>query len=434
MKIDAPVNGNYAAVVVVLGKFLPLDGCDSIQATIIFNNQVIVGKDSKIGDVVLFFPLETALSQQFLSANNLYRDSELNADKDKKGFFEKHGRIRCVKLRGFKSEGFAIPLDSLKFIDFPYQGLEIGDTFDKLGEIEICKKYVSYQKPQKEGKQKGRQPRLEDSIVDGQFRLHYDTENLRRNIQHIDPDDLISISSKWHGTSVVISKILVKKELKWYEKIASRFLDINNKAYGLTYSSRRVIKAVNGVRKNIDKNYYSDDIWGAVAREVEAQIPNGFTLYGEIVGFTSEGSPIQDKYHYGCLPKGHKFSVYRVTLTTLDGLVLELSWPQMKEFCQKYGLHTVIEYYYGKAQELFSFNHKDVREWQDEFLAFLEKTYVENQKCLYNKNQVWAEGIVVRKDSLHESTAFKQKSFQFLAEESKFLDKGEVDIETAETL
>jgi RNA ligase len=192
---------------------------------------------------------------------------------------------------------------------------------------------------------------------------------------------------------------------------------------------------VNGVKKNIDKNYYSDDIWGAVAKEVEEQVPNGFTLYGEIVGFTSEGSQIQSEYHYGCLPKQHKFFVYRVTLTTSEGLVVELPWLQMGDFCKKYGFDPVETFYYGKASDLFPKTvGMDLYNWRDGFLKFIEETYVNGRKCKHHKGKVPAEGVVIRKDGLSESEALKSKSFEFLEKESKILDKGEVDIETAETL
>ena len=93
-------NQNYNATVVEIKTLIPLENCDNVQVTLIMGNQVVVGKNIKIGDIGLFFPVETALSEQYLSSNNLYRNKELNDDKTKVGYFEENRRIRCVKFRG----------------------------------------------------------------------------------------------------------------------------------------------------------------------------------------------------------------------------------------------------------------------------------------------------------------------------------------------
>lgn len=102
--------------VVEIKTLIPLDNCDNVQGAIIFGNQIIVGNDTKIGDIGLYFPVETQLSSEFCSSNNLYRKAELNVDPEKKGYIEENRRIRCVKFRGNKSEGFFIPLNSLDYI------------------------------------------------------------------------------------------------------------------------------------------------------------------------------------------------------------------------------------------------------------------------------------------------------------------------------
>ena len=114
MKFEKPKNPNYAATVVKLDQFVKLDNCDNVQAAIIFSNSVIVGKNCQAGDVGLFFPVECALSHEFLSNNNLYRHSQFgNIDATKTGFFEQNRRIKAMRFRGNKSEGFWIPLSSL---------------------------------------------------------------------------------------------------------------------------------------------------------------------------------------------------------------------------------------------------------------------------------------------------------------------------------
>lgn len=433
LQIEAPVNPNYCATVVGLKQFVDLDNCDNVKSALIFGNSVIVSKSSQEGDLGLFFPVEVQLSPEFLGQNNLFRKAEWgNAKADEKGFFEQHGRVKAVKFRGHKSEGFFIPLSSLSYLSgLPL--LTVGASFDKFGEHEICRKYVVKTGHKGASTKQARQPRLEDSIVDNQFRFHFDTENLRRNVYKIQPNDYISITDKWHGTSVVIGKVLTRRNLNFIERAARKLgIRVQDSAYGLVYSSRRVIKAVNGQEKAAN-HYYSEDIWGIVAREVEDKIPNGFTLYGEIVGYTPEGSPIQTGYHYGCEVGGHKFLVYRVTLTTLDGQVVELAWPQMKEFCVKYGVDHVKEMYYGKAQNISENMPPQEQHWHENFLARLQQQYSRDQDCPYNEDMP-AEGVVLRVDRLNDCAAYKLKNFRFLEHESKMLDRGTVDIETEEVV
>jgi hypothetical protein len=447
MTLVPPKNSNYAATVVSVkeGSLIPLPNCENVQHCLILGSLVIVSTDTRVDDVGLFFPVECALSEEFLSNNNLYRSkvsqdypSKGNVDPSKSGFFEQHGRVKCMRFRGHKSEGFFIPMNSLLYILGDLQQgqaltLKEGDTFDTLGDHEICRKYVPKgNRGQSNTQTKGRQPSLEDSIKEGQFRFHSDTTNLRRNIHKLNPDDYISVTDKFHGTSVVSGRLAVKRNLNWFEKLLKRFgVQILEDTYGLVYSSRRVIKGVNGVAKGGSNHYYTSDIWGAVAKELDEKIPDGFTLYGEIVGYTSDGSPIQGGYHYGCAVGQHKYLVYRITTTNASGRVIELSWLQLLEFAKKYGIEPVPTLYYGKARDLFPELDTE-HHWHDAFLASLEKKFVYDQDCPYNDRGTPAEGVVLRIDRLEEAESFKLKCFRFLEQESKSLDKGTLDIETQE--
>ena len=191
MKINKPKNSNYAAVVIEIKTLVQLEGCDFVQAAIIFGNQVIVSKDIKVGDIGLYFPLECQLSHEFVSNNNLYRHPELNVDQNKKGYFDDNRRIKCVKFRGHKSEGLYMPLSSLEFIVFKQSeekfpklswipselGIVLGLEFDELNGIEICKKYIV--QPQKthtsRNSPKIKKGSMKSKLVEGQFRFHDDT-------------------------------------------------------------------------------------------------------------------------------------------------------------------------------------------------------------------------------------------------------------------
>jgi hypothetical protein len=452
-----PKNINYCATVVKLEKFVPLlkgeggkQNCDNVKAAIIFGNSVIVSKDTEPGSIGLFFPVETALSEDFLRNNNLYNKSDLNLDNTKKGYFESHGRIKAVKFRGHKSEGFWIPIESLNYIP-NLEDPKLGDQFDQIGDDVICFKYVPKTNRSTKvgvpGQKKQKKP--QDRIVNGQFAFHVDTAQLKRNIHRLHPKNLITISDKWHGTSAIYANILVQRELNWLERLLKKWnwIQIQETEYGFVTSSRRVIKEVTGKVHTNTQHFYDVDIWSKVGEEIKDLIPKGYTVYGEIVGYVNDHKMIQKGYHYGCQPGTHQFLVYRVTFTNPDGKVIELSHKQLTEFCKKVGLETVKCLYYGFAKDFGSIRTKilankllegrmpeeSLENWQQYFLEDLQKQYVYDQMCSYNNNEVPAEGIVLKVETTFEPEVYKLKSFKFLEWETKELDKGEVDLETEQS-
>jgi len=236
-----PQNENYAAIVVEIKTIVPLAKCDFVQAAIIMGNQVIVSKDVMIGDLGLYFPLECALSSQYLSANNLYKKSELNSDTEKKGYFDENGRIRCVKFRGHKSEGLFMPLDSIAFATSEkLENFKVGDCFDEINSTPICNKYIikvnkvsnpSISKSNKIAK------KHESKLIENQFRLHTDTGMLYKNLHRINPDSLIQITYKMHGC-VSEDTIINTDEGDYNIKyIVDNKLSVNIKAFDIENNS-----------------------------------------------------------------------------------------------------------------------------------------------------------------------------------------------------
>jgi len=430
MKINKP-KSDYSATIVVINKLVALENCDNVQHAIIMGNSVVVGNDTKEGDIGLFFPVETQLSPKYLSYNNLYKKEELNQDNAKKGYFDINGRIKCVKFRGNKSEGLFMPIKSMVNLGFDAEDFTEGMEFDEVNGVEICKKYVikvQYSKGTGNGK-KAKQPK-ETKLIDDQFRFHTDTSQLYKNLHHINPEDVIQVSYKMHGTSGISSKVLCKRKLNIFEKVLNWIgIAILILKYDYLYSSRKVIK-------NPDLNpnanhYYGVDIWGLADAKLREYLNNGMTLYYEVVGYTPGGSAIQGKYDYGCNTGEFEIYIYRITQTSSDGAVFEYSSQQVKEFCALKGLNSVPELFYGKANELYSDNRLTLSNWREGFLNEL-KTRYNDKDCYMCSTKLPEEGCVVRKDGL-EIEAFKCKSAKFYLWETKQLDKGVVDIESEES-
>lgn len=428
MKLKPPINKNYCATVVVLDKFVDLPNCDNVKHAIIFGNSVIISKEMELGEIGLYFPIETKLSHIFLKSHNLYRKPELNFDGVTKNYFEESGRIKCMKFRGHKSEGFFIPMKNLDVVIRNY-GLKIGDEFDYLDTLPICEKYVIKTKQEFTGKGSGKADVRISRIVNDQFRLHVDTSNLRKNITMISSTDIISLTYKLHGTSFVVGNVLVKEKLSFFEKVV-KWLGANIKltGYDTLYSSRRVIK--NEYETKTNNHYYGYDLWAEIKKKLDPFLLKGITLYGEAVGYLESGEMIQKDYDYGAKPNEFNIYIYRITMTNEDGKVIEFSWGQVKDYCKKFGINHVPELYYGLAGKLFPIS--EVNHWNEMFLKMLEEHYLEKD-CYMCTNKVPLEGIVVKVDKTFDCEPYKLKSFKFLERESKQLDTGIADIESQQS-
>lgn len=442
--ISEKANPNYLAKFVEISNIRKHPNADRLQVTTIDGNDVITGTDIKVGDNVVYFPLECAINKDFLSATNSFEDKELNFEKDKKGFFNSKGRVRAVKLRGQPSMGYIVPVDvlfnwvnaitasSTNIYSSAYANREF-DCFNNGDKpVIVCKKYINKQEKidrnkEKQANQKYKAKKVE-KLIDNQFRLHCDTPQFGKNLFKFSPSDTIAITHKLHGTSGVFSKVLCKKKLTWYQKLFKKVgINIVDTHYDSVYSSRKVIKNKNYSDQEVTGGFYGEDIWGVVAKELDPFIEQGMTLYCEIVGYLESGKMIQPKYDYGCEEGKHDTYVYRITTTMPNGTVYEWSTPQIIEWCLKKGVKHVPLYYIGTAKDLFPTLDVD-NHWQDDFLIKMKETYLEKVDpiCV---NTVPDEGVCIRREGLEIDT-YKLKSFAFLQHESAELDAGTVDIES----
>lgn len=430
LSISKDANTNYLAKVVEIKELKKHPNADKLQIAIIDFQEVIVGMDTKVGDTYIFFPLESQINAEFLSYTNSYAHANLNRiiDDEHKGFFDDKGRVKAIRLRGQKSMGVLFPTASLQ--DWAGEDDledEIGTEFDTVDNTILLKKYiVPVRNSGLTNKQLGKKPRI-SRLVEGQVHLHTDTESLLKNMDRINPEDYISITYKVHGTSFWVSNVLVKKKLKLYEKILKTIrVNIKDTESDFVYGSRKVVK--NEFETSHKEHYYEYDLWGDIKDELKDKIPQGYTLYGECLGYTKNGGYIQKPYDYGCEQGQKKLMIYRITLTNEKGLVYNLSTLEIKEFCDRYGLEYVPLFYYGKASGLGHFDIK--HHWQEDFINTLQDKYTEKD-CYLCKNKVPEEGIVLRKESGFQFETYKLKSFKFLEYETKLLDEGVVDIESS---
>lgn len=310
MKITLEKEANYSAQVVTLSTFQAIPGADRIQHAEIFGCKVIVAKALTAGTRGIFFPVECQISPKFLAENNLFGHAEKNVDSKAKGFFEDNGRVRAVRMRGAASEGFFISLENA--VVFGQSGTALtgqGKAFDTVDGQWLCRKYI----PQGQKRtaapigKKGVGPRRESRLIQNQFRLHADTPQLGRNLERIQPDSIIHVSNKVHGSSFVVGNVLTKKRLTWWQKFLNRVGgQVSDQQYGIVFSSRTVVKNQyfdDARNQRVQQSgYYGEDLWGEVAKQIGPKLPEGYTVYGEVFGYTSGGKAIQKGYAYGCRP------------------------------------------------------------------------------------------------------------------------------------
>lgn len=431
---------NYAATVVKLPPKQAVVGLDKLCKVTVFGNDVLTQKDTDENQLFLFFPAECAISAEYLSKNNEFRESTLNEDQSQTGYFEPSGRVKAIKFKGVISTGYIAPITSI----FPLFGNKIsellpGDEFTDIDGVNICRKYIpkhTYTQGQGGAKESKYNKKLKrfDKLVPNQFRFHNDTSHLAKNLHLFNPDDIIAITDKWHGTSAVFGNVLINTQQTWFQKLAAKLVlpsirkHLIFKDYDYIYSSRSVVKN-QYINKEQGLGYYGEDIWAIVNKELEGKIEQGVILYGEIVGYLPSGKAIQSKYDYSCAPSEHKFLIYRITYTKPNGEVIEYSWQQIKEYAKKYSIEHVKELYFGKMLNILP-NMDECTEENDqaEFFKVISGVFLEGD-CTHCKNKVPAEGICVRIDGKPNYSTFKLKSKRFLEHETKAIDKGEVSME-----
>lgn len=443
MKYDTIKNPNYVATVIKVGALADLEGLDNLKALQVFGMQSLVPKDVKVGDVGVLFSTEVQLSEEFARENNLHRHTNLNVDPSvTTGYLEDSRRVKAIRLRGHRSDSLFMPLDSFKYLGLKPENFTVGDVFDSINGKEICRKY-QIKEP---GVAKGPQPRVRrvDLKV---FPMHIDSENYWRNADKIPANAPVVVTQKLHGTSVRYGKVLVADEPKWYQKIAAKlgFKVGATNSYKFVVGSRMVVKSIDFEAESAGKeHWYAEDLWSQYAHdaELDALIPDGYIVYGELVGFTPDGKPIQKDYTYDLnspvtvskdplvTSKYAELYVYRVAVTTPSGGVIDLSWPAVKAFCAGLGIKTVPEMTTVMHRD-FTANDWTDRQYYEDWCVVPE--FVDGPVPLSDKKTV-DEGVCVRYDGPNGIYILKAKSPIFLGHETKMLDVGAEDVEAEEAV
>jgi hypothetical protein len=421
MKLREPVNAEYSATIIVVKTVVPLKGRDRIVGMPMMGTQSIVGLDTQPGDIGILFPAGTQLSQGYCRENNLMRTSALNRDETKRGYLEDSRRVKAVKLGVHRSDALFMPLESLAEFGIKLGDLSEGDTFDHIGDQEVCRKYVV--RHQKGSGGNGR-IKLEPSKKRAEKKYipeHFSTTNYFRVEGMVDGSKRAVITQKLHGTSVRVANMLVERKLSLFERLRKKFkLPVLEMEYAVVCGSRRVIKDVNNPNQI---HYYGVDLWSEWGGFIGATIPKGFVVYGEIIGWKDVDSPLFKDYTYNVPPGQRRLYIYRIAQVNEDGVSADLSWDAVKEFCNINELHHVPEL---EHVDMHEFNANN---WID--LAVRGFSDISQDAVPLSEGGAGDEGVCIRIEGIVPQI-YKIKSPAFVMHESKAMDNEQVDIEEAQ--
>ena len=434
--------------VVEIKELRPHTNADKLQLATFFGETVVVGLDTKIGDIGIYFPCDLQLSEEYCDANDLCRKRADGTDGN--GYLERDKRnIKAISLRGEKSYGLYAPLESLTFTGVDLTTLKVGDPIEIVNGTPICQKYIPRHNRRNQSCNTGNRTHKKKIPVAPLFAEHADTEQLAYNLSAFKPGDEIEITLKMHGTSGRTARLPV---LKGYRRtLLDRILHRDGTPIyedGYVSGTRRV------VLDDYSGGFYGDNSFREKhSKFFEGKLHKGETVYYEIVAFTDDGTPIMGRakvpkeaqteygkemvFHYGCNPEGeilkygedehgtfaipvkvpkNDMYVYRMTLTTDEGYVVEYTPDMMRRRCEEMGVKTVplFEKFiipHNEAELGLYHDHCEMPIDAGEWVKMKAEKYYDGPDPI-GKTHV-REGVVVRIVNRPKFTAFKHKNFLF---------------------
>lgn len=406
----------YEAFITRIKDIRKHSNADRLNVGTCFGNNVIIGLDTKENELGIYFPTDGKLGLEYATKNNLVRIKDENGN-NIGGYLDPDKRhLTAIKLRGEKSDGLFMPLESLNdFCDI--KSLKEGDKITILNGVVICEKYIpsGRRHHSQNTNSKSKNKKLpKEKISYPLFEEHIDTSQLAYNMHQFKEGDICYITLKMHGTSGRTSFTL-EENLK-RQNFIQRLFKIKNKV-------KKNWKYISGTRrvvlKNYDSGFYGDDNFRLKWHNFFVdKLQKGETVYYEILGYTHGTQLIMSecnnkktndkefikqygettKFTYGCNEGENIVFVYRMTMTNEDGYVCEYPTELTKLRCEQIGINFVPIF------DKFIFTtQEDLMERVNKFVDGADpigKTHIR-------------EGIVIKIENKQKFSAYKHKNFNF---------------------
>ncbi len=407
----------HEGIIAKVDKIIPIDGADRVQIVMVLGEYCVVGKDITEGYVGVLFPADLQLSEEYCRLNNLHRDSALNDDPTKKGFFDKNRKVRAQKFLKVNSTAYFTSLESLSYTG--KTDWSVNDRFNDINKHHICKRFESDELKRKKSNMQNSNARKQDEIP--LFLKHMDTDNFAHNVHKIQEGALLSFHSKRHGTSGRYGYLPMNLELPKWKKFINKYIPLFP-----TEKYEYVVGTRNVVLKNPEKEGFhgSESFRFSIMEDLKPHLQKGMCVYGEIVGNVNGSSVMPphsisvlknkqytekygDKilYNYNCKEHEYKFFIYRITMVGTDGVVYEFDQQRMEKWCKDRGLGCTLE-----------IHPQMVYNGDKESLIQLVEQLTERPEVLtedYSDSSHVSEGIIVRSDYQGMTDFYKSKSVAF---------------------
>ena len=409
----------YNAYITKIKNLRKHSNADRLQCGECFGNTVIVGLETKEEDIGVYFPTDGQLGEEFATKNNLVRKKDENGN-NVGGYLDPVKRnITAIKLRGEKSDGLFMPLESLKdFTDI--SKLQVGDIINVLNGVVICQKYIPRRnqgKPRTHTAQ-GKKKVIKETYP--MFAEHIDTQQLVYNLNEFKEGDLVYLTLKMHGTSQRTAYTIKEKKKgvsSWLYKICN-FLKIK-------FKPKKMWEYITGTRRvtltnfNKTSGYYGSEEFRKKYHDYfVGKLNKGEEVFYEVLGYVNEDTMIMGeannkktndkefikqygettKFTYGCKPNENIIRVYRMTMTNEDGYVVEYPTELVKRRCEEMGVEFV------PILDRFIFTTQDdLMERVNKYCDGVDPVGLTHIR----------EGVVARIDNNTTFKAFKHKNFYF---------------------
>ena len=458
----------YCGFVTNLKNVRPHPNADRMKLADCFGNTVCVGLSAQENDVVIYFPTDGQLSVEYCAQNDLVRRKDENGN-PAGGYLDPDKRnVKAIKLRGEKSDGITMPLESLAYTGVDLTTLTVGTQVTVINGHDICTKYIpksNFKSSHSGGT--GNKTRKHKDPVAPLFAEHADTEQLAYNLSAFKCGDEVEITLKMHGTSQrtgYLPTLQGYKRTLW-DKI-TRKAGVPVYDWGGVSGTRRV------VLDDYNGGFYgSNEFREQHSKVFDGKLMKGETVYYEVVGFTTTGQPIMstasnkklnDKefikqygeetvFSYGCHPDGQKIMygnddngafeikcewpqsdiyVYRMTMTNEDGFVVEYTPDFMRYRCEQMGVKTVPVLWKGTIPD-HPGSAEDPTITAGEWIKNVAERFYDGPDPV-GKTHV-REGVVVRILNRPKFAAYKHKNFAFKVLEGIIKESAEApDMEEAQ--
>lgn len=339
---------SYVPIVASLEDVQSIPGADRVVSATARGYRLVVGADRKAGDLGVVFPADGVLDTSFALAAGLLRQHPATGEK-LGGMLELPPRIRCLTIRGVRTDALWLPLDKfLAALDGTREGyrctgnvvLVDGDeisplvAYDGQGRqcvVVVARKYLPSVRAQRSGGGTGAPPPAKRDLdasratLEPHLPAHYDTPSAHRAAYRLPLGARVWATEKLHGESGGVALAVVPAKLPRWKRAINRVAAVFGRRPYVDdlvplSRTRRVLHVPGALpasappcaRRNVRD-------WLA------PRLRPGEAAYFELVGYHATGAAIQKqrpkrgtpdgdklaaawgdevRYSYGCAPDG----------------------------------------------------------------------------------------------------------------------------------